>query len=82
MPRLLFWGGYAMSNCAVCQLSDGLVINIIVAEPTDPAYEGTQLVLVPEGVPCDIGWTWDGTAFIDPNPPPVETPVEIEGAPA
>jgi hypothetical protein len=75
-----------MSNCAVCQLSDGLVVNIIVAEPTEPAYEGTQLVLVPDVVMSCIGWAWDGTAFIDPNPPPVETPVEtpveIEGAPA
>jgi hypothetical protein len=57
-----------MSNCAVCQLSDGLVVNIIVADPTDPAYDGTQLILIPDGVMCDIGWTWDGTTFINPNP--------------
>ena len=57
-----------MSNCAVCQLTDGLVINMIVAEPTDPPYDGTQLILIPDGVRCDIGWTWDGTTFIDPNP--------------
>ena len=57
-----------MSNCAVCQLSDGLVLNIIVADPTDPAYDGTQLIFIADGVMCDIGWTWDGTTFIDPTP--------------
>ena len=57
-----------MSNCAVCQLSDGLVINIIEADPTDPAYEGTQLIEIVDEIRCDIGWTWDGTTFIDSNP--------------
>lgn len=59
------------TRCAVCQLSDGLVVNIIVAVPSDPAQGGCQLVEVMNDQPCDIGWTWDGTAFIDPNPPPV-----------
>lgn len=57
-----------MSTCAVCQLSDGLVINLIIAEPTDPCpVEGCQLVLVPEGLPVDLDDKWDGTNFIDAN---------------
>ena len=69
-------------TCAVCQLSDGLVINIIVAEPTDPCpYEDCQLIATPDvdGVDAQIGWYWNGTNFIDPNPPEVlpEIPPEI-----
>jgi hypothetical protein len=56
-----------MSNCAVCQLSDGLVVNIIVAEPTDTPIDNCELVLVPDGVSCGIGLVWDGVNFIDPN---------------
>lgn len=55
-----------MSNCAVVQLSDGLVINKIVAEPHDLAPDGTQLICVDELL-CDIGWTWNGTEFIAPE---------------
>lgn len=54
-------------RCAVCELSNGLVTNIIVADPSvDPAPEGTQLIAIADDQPCDIGWTWDGTQF---NPP-------------
>ena len=63
-----------MTTCAVCQLSDGLVINIIIAEPTDPCpYEGCQLIVTPDvnGNKAQIGWYWNGTDFIDPNPPEV-----------
>jgi len=51
-----------MSNCAVVN-ADGVVVNIIVAEPTDIPPEGCTLVLLPF---CDIGYTWDGKNF---NPP-------------
>lgn len=57
------------TRCAVCQLSDGLVINIIIADPSDMPPDGTQLVEVMSGQPCNIGWYWDGTNFIDPTPP-------------
>jgi hypothetical protein len=54
-------------RCAVCELSTGLVTNIIVADPNvDPAPEGMQLIEIADGQSCDIGWTWDGTQF---NPP-------------
>lgn len=60
------------TNCAVCQLVDGLVINIIVATPSDPAPDGCQLVEVMNGMHCEIGYYWDGTQFNPPAPPPVE----------
>ena len=55
-----------MSTCAVCQLTDGLIINVIVAEPTDVAPDGTQLVVTPdsEGNNAQIGGTWNGTVFL------------------
>lgn len=55
-----------MSTCAVCQLSDGLIVNLIVAEPTDLPPEGTQLVLSPDsqGNNAQIGGTWDGSQFL------------------
>lgn len=52
--------------CAVCRLSDGLVMNIIVASPSDPAPEGCQLVEIVAGQTYNIGWIWDGVTF---NPP-------------
>ena len=55
------------TRCAVCQLSDGLVINIIIADPSDSPPDGTQLVEVMNEQPCDIGWFWTGTEF---TPPP------------
>jgi hypothetical protein len=58
------------TRCAVCQLTDGLVVNIIIAAPSDPAQDGCQLIEVMNDQPGDIGWYWDGSAFIDPNPPP------------
>lgn len=53
-----------MANCAVVD-STGLVVNIIVAEPTDTPPANCTLVEIPF---CDIGYIWDGTKF---NPPVV-----------
>lgn len=55
-----------MTTCAVCQLSDGLIINIIVAEPTDPPPLDCQLVVTPDadGNNAQIGGTWNGTNFV------------------
>jgi hypothetical protein len=50
-------------NCAV--IKDNVVVNIIVAELTDPPPEGCTLVEIPF---CDIGYTWDGTRFNPPQP--------------
>jgi hypothetical protein len=60
-----------MTTCAVCQLSDGLVVNIIVAEPTDPyPQQGCQLIVTPDqdGNNANIGWIWNGTDFVEVAP--------------
>lgn len=57
-----------MSNCAVIDLETNIVINKIVAEPIDLAPDGTYLILIADGVICDIGWIWNGLEFINPNP--------------
>jgi hypothetical protein len=54
-----------MANCAVVDARN-IVINLIVAEPTDAPPEGCTLVEIPA---CDIGWVWDGQRF---NPPESE----------
>lgn len=51
-----------MANCAVID-SNNVVINIIVAEPTDTPPVDCKLVEIPF---CDIGYVWDGVKF---NPP-------------
>ena len=51
-----------MSNCAVVD-ANGVVVNTIVAEPTDVPPEGCTLVEIPF---CSIGYIWDGKRF---NPP-------------
>ena len=60
---------FVETRCAVCQLYDGLVVNIIIAVPSDPAQDGCQLVEVMNGQACDIGWIWNGTDFA-----PIEVP--------
>lgn len=56
-----------MSNCAVIQISDNVVINKIVAEPTDLAPDNTYLIQY-DGLNCDVGWVWNGVEFVNPNP--------------
>jgi hypothetical protein len=58
-----------MSVCAVVDLNSNVVVNMIVAEVSDLAPEGTRLIEVTPDMAGHIGWTWDGTKFIDPNPP-------------
>lgn len=60
-----FTRGIKMANCAVID-SNNVVVNLIVAEPTDTPPEGCTLVEIPF---CDIGYTWDGKRF---NPPQAE----------
>ena len=54
-----------MTTCAVCQISDGLVINVIIADPSDSAPQDCQLILSPDslGMDAQIGWSWDGLTF-------------------
>jgi hypothetical protein len=51
-----------MTTCAVID-QNSVVVNLIVAEPTDPPPEGCTLIEIPH---CDIGYVWDGVQF---NPP-------------
>ena len=55
------------TTCAVCRLSDGLVINIIVASPSDPAPDGCQLVEIMAGQVCDMGWYYANGVFNGPR---------------
>ena len=60
--------GYSMeTRCAVCQLSDGLVVNIIVAALSDLAPDGCKLVEIMNEQVCDIGWYYDGVNFVEPD---------------
>ena len=72
-----------MSTCAVVQ--GNLVVNLIIAEPTDTPPETTYLVLIPDNVFVTLGYTYVDPYFYDfegnpslPVEPPVEeTPVEV-----
>ena len=56
-----------MSSCAVVR-ADGLVINIIVADPlVDAAPFGCSLIDITEKL-CGIAWTFNGSEFINPYP--------------
>lgn len=50
------------TTCAVCRISDGLVMNTIIASPSSIAPDGCQLVEIMTGQQCSIGWFHvDGT---------------------
>jgi hypothetical protein len=53
-----------MSNCAVVQLDDNIVVNMIVATVDDLPPDGCYLIAC-DGMPCDIGWIWDGDEFVN-----------------
>lgn len=55
------------TTCAVCRLSDGLVLNLIMASPSDPAPDGCQLVEIMTGQLCDIGWYYANGVFNGPR---------------
>jgi hypothetical protein len=42
----------------------GPVINVIVADPSDPAPDGCVLIAVPDGTGVDSTYTWSGSAFV------------------
>lgn len=54
-----------MTTCAVVQIADGLVINTIMASPSDIAPDNCILVDI-FGLFVEIGYVWDGTSFIKP----------------
>lgn len=64
---------YVDARCAVVQLSDGLVVNIIIAQPSIEPPIGCELIEIMAGQPCNIGWYWNGAEFVDPYPPSPDT---------
>lgn len=55
---------------AVVQISDNIVMNIIMADPAvDPAPEGCILVALSDDSPVTFGWIYDPATgqFTDPN---------------
>lgn len=46
-------------RCAVVQNLTNVVVNLIIADPTDQPPEDCYLVGVPDGVFVDIGWLYD-----------------------
>lgn len=57
----------------LAQISGGIVANIIVVDAAKiPAWCADW----PDATGAQIGWTWDGQTYADPNPPtdPVATP--------
>jgi hypothetical protein len=52
-------------RCAVCQLSNGLVVNMIVADVNDTPPQDCQLIEIPYRVECNEGWYWTGTTFVE-----------------
>lgn len=64
-----------MARCAVVHDDDNIVVNIIVADPTDPPPDNCYLIDV-DNKPCDIGWIYDpATGEFSPPPPPPPEPV-------
>lgn len=55
------------TTCAVVRLSDGLVMNTIVASPSDPAPVGCELIEIMTGQPCNIGWYYANGIFNGPR---------------
>ncbi len=60
-----------MAVCAVVRIIDGVVVNRIMAEASDPAPDGCMLVDVGTTTPCGIGWTYADGVF---SPPPEVIP--------
>jgi hypothetical protein len=60
-----------MARCAVVQNSDNLVVNIIIADPSDPPQDGCFLIDIDSKPYVDIGWFYN-PATGDFYPPPTE----------
>lgn len=54
-------------------IQNNTVVNVIVADPAvDPSPEGHIMIALSNDSPVSIGWTYDGSHFVDPNPQVVE----------
>lgn len=52
-------------NCAYIDNTTGTILNIIVASPSDQVPDGFKLVEIPSDIIVNIGFTHDGSNFID-----------------
>ena len=55
------------TTCAVCRLSDGLVMNTIIAAPSDIPPLGCVLIEIMTGQVCNIGWYYANDQFNGPT---------------
>lgn len=62
-------------RAALIDNSTNIVENVIVADPSvDPAPDGHYMIALPDDSQVSIGWLYDGSQFIDPNPP-IDEPI-------
>lgn len=62
-------------RCAVIDPVSGAVLNVIVADPSDPAPEGTQLIGLADDASIDTTCTWTPWGWV--APPYVEPPPKV-----
>lgn len=58
----------------LAEIKNGIVTNIAVVDPNDIPEHMVDWIEITEG---DIGWKYDGSMFINPNPPVEPTPEEL-----
>lgn len=66
-----------MARYAVIRNEDNVVDNLILGDETTPPPLDHYLVEITENLWADMGWVWDGSQFINPNPV-VEEPAAEE----
>lgn len=60
-----------MSRQAIVRTENGNVENVVIADKDFDPGDGRELVDA-EDERVNPGWTWDGTAFIEPDPEPID----------
>jgi|688.fasta_scaffold1906639_1 hypothetical protein len=58
---------------------ESIIVNMIVASSLDIAESVTSstCIFVPTGTEAAIGWAYNNETFINPNPQPEETDLEL-----
>jgi hypothetical protein len=62
---------------AVVRMEDNVVDNLILGTEDTIAPDNCYLIEIVDELWADLGWVWDGSQFINPNPV-VEEPVVEE----
>ena len=58
-----------------CRVQAGVVVEL-TGNANQHWCDQNDAVLIPDGLPVDIGWLYDGATFTDPNPIPETLPEE------